>query len=67
MINVDDVLKESIIEHNSNCPYISDNPNKKLIISESRFLKTNALLNLRKHQPNIHKIFWYANGQYEVK
>ena len=65
MINVDDVLKESIIEHNSNWPYKL--ANKKLIISESRFLKTNALLNLRKHQPNIHKIFWYASGQYEVK
>ena len=38
------------INHNPNCPYISDHPYRILIMGGSGSRKTNVLLNLIKHQ-----------------
>ena len=46
------------INHNTNWPYIPDNPYRILIIGGSGSGKTNVLLNLIKHQrPDIDKIY----------
>ena len=43
-------------EHNPNLPQISDHPYRKLTVGRSRSGKTNPLLNLVSHQPDIDKI-----------
>ena len=67
MINFDDYTNENIIEHNSKWPYIPDHPYRTLIIGSSGSGKTNALLNLINNQPDIDKIYLYANDPYEKK
>ena len=54
-------------EHNPNWPYISDHPYRILIIGDSGSGKTNVLLNLTSHHPNIDKIYLYAKDPYEAK
>ena len=44
-------------EHNEKCPYIPDHPYRILIIAGSGSGKANALLNLRKEQDDIDKIY----------
>ena len=56
MINFDGVTKENIKEH----------PYRILIIGGSKSGKTNSLLNLISHQPDIDKIALYAKDPYEV-
>ena len=56
MINFDCVTKEDIKEHNSNWWGISDQPYWILIIGGSGSEKTNALLNLINHGPDIDEI-----------
>ena len=53
---------ESIeINHNPYWPYIPDHPYRILIIGGSGSGKTNAILNLIKHQrPDINKIYLYV-------
>ena len=67
MINFDDVVKENIKEHNSNCPQIPDHPYRILIIGDSGSGKTNLLFNLTIYQPDIDKICLYAKDPYEAK
>ena len=67
MINFDDYTNENIIEHNSKWPYIPDHPYRILIIGDSGYGKTNALLNLINNQPDIDKIYFYAKDPYEKK
>ena len=55
------------IEHNSNWPYISDHPYRKLIVGGSGSAKANALLNLIKDQPDINQIYLYVKDPYEAK
>ena len=64
MINFDDVTNEKI-EHNANWPHISDHLYRMLIIEGSGSGKTNALLNLIKHQPD--KVYLYAKDPHEAK
>ena len=45
MINIDDVAKENIKEHNSNWPQIPDHPCIILITGVSGSGKTNSLFN----------------------
>ena len=59
MINLDDVIKENLKEHNPNCSEIPDHPYK--------ILKTNALLNLMNHEPDTDKIYFYTKDPYEAK
>ena len=46
---------------------ITDHPYRILIIRGSGSAKTNALLNLINHEPDIHKIYLYAKYPYEAK
>ena len=67
MINFDNVTNENKIEHNPNWPRIPDHLYKILIIGSSGSGKTNALVNLIYHEPDIDKIYLYANDPYEAK
>ena len=63
MFNFDYITKEDIKEYNSN----SDHPYRILITGGSRSGKTNALLNLINHGPDIDKIYLYAKDSCEGK
>ena len=67
MINFDDKVNENKTKHNKKWPYIPDHPYRILIIGGSRSGKTNLLLNLIENQPDINKIYLYANDPYEAK
>ena len=63
MFRFDYITKEDIKEHNSNYPEIPDRPYRILIIGSSGSGKTNALLNLTNHEPDINKIYLYAKDR----
>ena len=67
MINFDDYANENKTIHNKNWPYIPDHPYGILIIGGSRSGKTDLLLNLIENQPDIDKIYLYAEDPYEAK
>ena len=67
MINFDEYTNENKAEHNSKWPYIPDHPYRILIVGGSGSGKTNALLNLINNQPDIDKIYLYANDPFEAK
>ena len=67
MINIDDVVKENIKEHNVNLPQVPCHPCRILIIRGSGSGKTNSLFNLISQQTDIHKIYLYAKDPYEGK
>ena len=55
------------INHNTNWPYIPDNPYRILIIGGLRSGKTNVLLNLVKHQwTDIDKIYLYVRSNQSI-
>ena len=67
MFNFDYITKEDIKEHNPNWPEIPDHPYRILIVGGSGSGKTNALLNLINHEPDIDKIYLYAKDPHEAK
>ena len=67
MFNFDYITKEDIKEHNPNWPEIPDHPYRILIVGGSGSGKTNALLNLINHKPDIEKSYFYAKDPYEAK
>ena len=67
MINFDDYVNENKTKHNKNWPYTPYHPYRILIIGGSGSGKTNVLLNLIDNQPDIDKIYLYANDPYEAK
>ena len=67
MINFDDVIKKETKEHNPNWPEIPDHPYIILIIRGSGSGKTNSLFNLINQQPDIAKIYLYAQDLKEAK
>ena len=58
MFNFEYTSKEDIKEHNTNWPKILYHAYRILIIGGSGSGKTNALLNLINHEPNIDKIIY---------
>ena len=56
-----------IKENNSKWSEIPDHPYRILIIGGSGSGKTNALLNLISHEPDMDKIYLYAEDPYEAK
>ena len=67
MFNFDYTAKEDIKEHNLNWLEIPDYPYRILIVGSSVSGKTNALLNLINHEPDIDKIYLYAKDLNEAK
>ena len=67
MINFDDYVNENETKHNKNWPNIPVHLCRILIVRGSGFGKTNALLNLIEHQPEIGKIYLYVKYPYEAK
>ena len=67
MINFDDVTKENIKQYNPSWPQILDHPHIILIIGGSESGKTYSLFNLISQQPDIDKIYWYAEDPYVAK
>ena len=70
MFDFDYITKEDIKEHNPNWAEIPDHPYRILIIRDSGSGKTNALLYLINHEPNIDRIFLFAKyprkGKYQL-
>ena len=66
MFNFDYITKEDIKEHNPNWSEIPDHPYRILIVGGSVSRKTNALLNLINHEPDICKMQLYAKDLYEA-
>ena len=67
MFNFDCITKEDIKKHNQNWPEIPDRSCRILIIGGSGSRKTNALVNLINHEPDIYKIYLYAKDPFEAK
>ena len=67
MINLTDVTKENIKEHNLNWPQVPDHLHRILIIRDYRSGKTNSLFNLISQQEDIDKIYLYAKDPFEAK
>ena len=67
MVNFDCVTKEDIKEHNPKWPKVPNHPYWIWIIGGSGNAKTNALLNLLNHEPDVDKIYLYAKDPYEAK
>ena len=67
MINFDDYTNENKTEHNPKWSYIPDHSCRILIVGGSGSGKTNALLNLINSQPDIDKLYVYAEDPYEEK
>ena len=65
MINFDYVTKD--IKEHPNWREIPDHPYWMLIIRSSGSGKTNTLLNLINHEPDIDKIYLYAKDLYDAK
>ena len=61
------VAKTEVKEHSPNWTQIPDHSCRILIIGSSQSGKTNALLNLINHKPDIDKIYLYAKDPYESK
>ena len=67
MFNCDYVTNENIKKHNPNWTEIPDHPYRILTIRGSRSGKTNTLLNLINNEPDIDRIYLYAEDTYEEK
>ena len=67
MFNFDYITKEDIKEHKPNWPEIPKHPYRMLIVEGSGSGKTNALLNLINHEPDIDKIYLCGKDPYEAK
>ena len=67
MINFDDYPNENKTQHNLKWPYIPDYLYRILKIGGSGSGKTDALLSLINNQPDIDKIYLYAQDPYEAK
>ena len=66
-MNFTDYVNENRTEHNINWPYIPNKPQRISIMGDSGSGKTNVLLNLIENQPDIDKIYLYAEDPYETK
>ena len=66
MITFDDYVSGNKTKCNKNWPYTPNHPYRILIIGDSGSGKTNVLLNLIEHQPDINEIYLYAKDPYEA-
>ena len=63
MFKLDYITKGDVNEHKPKWPEIPDHPYRILRIGGSGSGKTNALLHLINHEPDIDKIYLYAKDQ----
>ena len=67
MFNCDYITKEETKWYSQNWPEILDYPHGMLIVRGSGSRKTNTLLNLINHKPDVDKIYFYIKDPYEAK
>ena len=67
MFKFDYITKEDIKVHNPNWPEIPDHLYRILKVGGSESGKTNILVNLINHEPDIDQIYLYAKDPYETK
>ena len=67
MFNFDYIIKGDTKKHNTNWPEIPDHRYRILIAGGSGSGKTNGLLNLTNHEPNINKNVLYAKDPSKAK
>ena len=67
MFTFDYITKEDIKKHNPNWPELPDHPYRTLMVKDFGSGKTNPLLNLVGHEPDIDKIYLYVKDPYKVK
>ena len=65
VINLDEVTDWNRKEHNPRWARIPDHPYRIVIAGGFGSGKTNELLSLIRHQPDIDKIFFLAKDQYD--
>ena len=61
------ILQKNMKKHNPSFPQILDHPYRILIIGRSGTGKTSSLFNVINNEPDIDKIYLYANDEYEAK
>ena len=61
------ILPEKTKNHNPNCQQIHNHPCRILIIGGSGAVKTDALLHLISHQPDVDKSYLYVKDPFKVK
>ena len=66
MINFDSIVNKEKVEHNTNYPYIPDDPFRVLIIDGSGPGKTNSLFNLL-HYKDYEKIYLFIKDPGKAK
>ena len=62
MINFNEITARNPTRHNPNWPHIPDDQYWMLIIDGSGSGKTNTILNLISHQPDIDKNLYVCSG-----
>ena len=67
MINFDNNTKENMKEHHTNWSETPGHQYRTLIVGSPGSGKTNALLNLIYHEPDIDKTYLNANDPYDAK
>ena len=67
MINLDNIIKENIKEHNRNWPQSPDHSQRISVIGGSGFGKRYSLFNSLSHQPIMDTIYSYSKDTYEAK
>ena len=67
MINFDEVIGKNAQEHNPHWPKIPDHSCRILMVGGSGSRKTNALLSIINHQPEIDKTYLYAKDPCKLK
>ena len=67
MINFDEVIGKNTQEHNPHWPQIPDHLYRTLMVGGSGSGKTNAVLNIINHQPEIDKAYLYAKDPCKSK
>ena len=67
MINFDDISSKNQTKHNPKWRHILDHSFRILLIGSSGSGKTNSLLNVISHKPDIDKIYLYAKDPYKSK
>ena len=65
MFNFNNITKEDIKVHHPNLSEIPHHSYRILIVRGCGSRKTNTLLNLINHGPDIDKIYLYAKDQYK--